>query len=323
MIAPPLVSVVIPTYERAHLIADALDSVYAQDWRPLEIVVVDDGSTDATDAVVAAWAEQRPELTVRYVRQANQGGNAARNAGIAAAQGAYVAFLDSDDVWDPRKTRLQADVLEADREAGAVYCGLRETEAATGAVLSIPAHDYPEGDLLATLLVRDVTAPTSAWMIRKSVLEDAGRFDTQLRARQDWDLWIRVAKIAPIRAVPEPLLDLRQHSGPRTATDPTRELAAYAAIREKYRTLLAAQPRQVRAAARSAFLRRQGRVHARYMNRKGVALGYYMRAIAAWPVEPDSYFALAGLALPDGLRQRLRSVWNRLLGRSALRIRSH
>lgn len=321
--ARPLVSVVIPTYQRAGLIAEALDSVAGQTWRPLEAVVVDDGSTDDTQAAVMAWADRHPDIAVRYVWQENAGGNAARNHGIRLSRGAYVAFLDSDDTWSPDKTTRQMAVLQADPTLGAVYCGLVETDAATGEVLRRPIVSMATDNMLDRLLVRDETAPTSAWIIANSVLEAVEGFDETLRARQDWDLWIRVAAVTGIGAVTEPLMQLRHHDGPRTASDPSRELRAYAIIREKNRALLATRPLSLQLAARAAFHRRAGRVNLHYMKRRGRALGHYLTAVAVWPPEPDSWYALLGWFLPGGLRQHLRGAWNGLFGRTRFGIRSH
>lgn len=319
----PLVSVVIPTYQRASLICDALDSVLAQDWHPIEAVVIDDGSDDGTGTVVTDWAARHPEVPVRYIWQENAGGNAARNAGWQAADGTYVAFLDSDDTWAVDKTMRQMALLAGPEGYGAAYCGLQEVEAATGKILGIPAMSFPQGDLLDTLLVRDETAPTSAWIIRRDLLEQVKGFDEDLRARQDWDLWIRLAAVTRIGAVQDPLLSLRHHDGPRTTSDPTRELRAYASIRRKNAELLATRPLCIRQAARAAFHRRSGRVRLHYMGQRCRALGHYLMAIIIWPLEPDSYHALLGWFLPAGLRIRLRSAWNRILGKSRLAIRSH
>jgi len=323
MTGTPLVTVVIPTWRRAHLICDALESVRHQVWRPLEIVVVDDGSDDGTDEAVAAWASLHPELPVTYIWQENAGGNAARNRGIAEARGDYVAFLDSDDTWDSHKIARQIEILRSDDAIGAVYCGFRVVRAETGEVLHEPKLALPAGDILTRLLVRDETAPTSAWIVRKRLLEEVGGFDVALAARQDWDLWIRLAAITRIAAIDAPLFDLRDHGGPRTASDPTRELRAYEAIRRKNAKLLAKQPLRVRLAARSAFLRRSGRVRLRYMNQRSEALGLYLLAVAVWPVEPDNWHALLGWFLPARLRCRLRRGWNHVLGKTGFAIRSH
>lgn len=316
-------SVIIPTYRRAHLIADALESVIGQTWRPLEIVIIDDGSDDDTNKIVSSWAKKNQDLFLRYVWQRNAGGSAARNRGIQEARGAMVAFLDSDDTWHPDKIAKQVAILEIEEHFGAVYCGYREVQAETGEVLDQPNTLLPSGDILSRLLVRDETAPTSAWIIRKPLLEWLGGFDISLAARQDWDLWIRLAAVTPIAAIEQPLFDLRHHGGPRTASDPTRELRAYKAIRRKNAALIAAQPLSVRLMARSAFLRRSGRVRLRYMERRISALGFYFLATAVWPFEPDNWHALLGWFLPVWFRKRLRRGWNKCFGKTRFAIRNH
>ncbi|MCB4458428.1 glycosyltransferase family 2 protein [Leisingera sp. McT4-56] len=318
----PTVSVVIPTHNREHLICDALDSVQAQSFRDLEIIVVDDGSTDGTRQRVAQWSEAS-ELAVRYAGQPQSGGNAARNKGIGKARGRYVAFLDSDDLWHPDKLRKQVELLEARPGYGAAYTGLRETDAESGAVISEPRHAYPEGDLLNDLLVSDVTAPTSAWIARRALFQKAGGFDQGLMARQDWDMWIRLAQCAKIGCVPEALVDLRHHSGPRTVSDPARELAAYRRILEKYAPLRRQRGLRVRLAALSSYHRRAGRVHLHYLNRRGRAIGHYLMALALWPLAADTWAALLGAFLPATLRRQLRTRWNAIFGGTALAIRSH
>lgn len=320
----PTVSVVIPTYNRAHLIGDALDSVVIQDRDDIEVIVVDDGSDDDTEERIEQWCERTaPAFPVRFVRQARAGGNAARNRGIDEAQGEFIAFLDSDDVWHPGKIAKQVAVLRERPDYGAVYTGLREVDVESGEVLAEPPHAYPEGDLLDALLVRDVTAPTSTYLVRRALLVEAGGFDLDLAARQDWDMWIRVAERARIGCVPERLVDLRHHSGPRTASDPTRELRAYKRILGKYAALRRRRGFRMRLAARASFHRRTGRVEFHYLGRRWVAIRHYLLAIVLWPFAPDSWAALIGALLPAALRQALRSRWNAIFGRTPLAIRSH
>lgn len=320
----PLVSVVIPTYNRAHLICDALDSILQQELLPGEVIIVDDGSDDGTAGRIGQWRQRsRPPFGVQFVRQERMGGNVARNRGIALAQHRYVAFLDSDDLWHPAKLRKQVELLEDRPGYGAAYTGLRETDAESGAVISEPQHAYPEGDLLNALLVSDVTAPTSAWVVRRALFQEAGDFDQDLMARQDWDMWIRLALCAKIGCVPEALVDLRQHGGPRTVSDPTRELAAYRRILGKYAPLRRARGLRVRLAALSSYHRRAGRVHLHYLNRRGRAIGHYLMALALWPLAADTWAALLGAFLPAALRRQLRRGWNAIFGGTALAIRSH
>ena len=214
-------------------------------------------------------------------------------------------------------------VLAARPECGAVYCGVREVEAATGTVLADTPRAYPQGALLDRLLVRDVTAPTSTYVLRREVFEQAGGFDVSLQARQDWDMWIRVSERSQLGAVPEPLVDLRHHSGPRTISDPFRELEAHRAILGKYARLRRSRGYPVRLAALASYHRRAGRVHLHHAGAPFVAMRHYLLAIAIWPADPDSYAALLGWFLPPRLRRRLHAAWNRVFGRSILSIRSH
>jgi len=316
------VSVIIPTFNRAHLVKDAIRSAVVQTVSPLEIVVIDDGSTDDTAQQLADLASELP-LPLVYVRQENAGGNVARNRGVKAAQGAYVAFLDSDDVWHPDKLEKQLAALDARPEAGAVYCGLREVEVESGRVLSEPNRAYPAGDLVAKLLVSDVTAPTSTYVVRRSVMEAAGYFDESLEARQDWDMWIRVARQVPIAVVPEALVDFRHHAGPRTVTDPERELRAYRRIMDKYADWrVEAGPGVVRK-AHAAYFRRVGRVAFHFQGDRGRALKNHIRALRHDPFALDTYAAMAGSVLPRRARHHLHRAWNGIFGRTALAIRSH
>ena len=125
------VSVIIPAYNRAHYIREAIESALQQSHRPLEIIVVDDGSTDETPQILATYSEP-----VRVFRQVNQGVAAARNLGVSHARGEYVAFLDSDDLWHPEKLEKQIERFEADPELGLVHCGM-ETFNDAGEVLEV------------------------------------------------------------------------------------------------------------------------------------------------------------------------------------------
>lgn len=319
-----LVSVVIPTYNRASLIIDALDSVYRQSYRPLEVIVVDDGSTDTTEKVVRSWLcehSEPGEFVAHLAQQQNLGGNAARNRGIQESTGELIAFLDSDDVWHPDKLQKQVPLFD-DLEVGGVYCGIQAVNVDSGRRMT-QQRLYPSGWLLAQLLVRDVTAPTSTYVVRREVFEQVGAFDLELEARQDWDMWIRIASGYKIQAVPEPLVQYRDHSGPRTATDPSREIRAYKVIREKYARLLAQQPPRVQRAAKASYYKRMGRVHFHHGSSTARALQYYVTSLFFWPVDFDTWAALFGVFLPMAVRKRLHQGWNRVFGRTPLGIRSH
>lgn len=319
------ISVVVPTFNRAEILSEALQSVFAQTHRPLELLVVDDGSTDETENVVASWGARHhcADFTVHYLRQEHRGGNEARNRGIAEVRGAYIAFLDSDDRWDPMKLHKQLDVFRRDGEIAGVYCGVRHVDRESGRVMEPTGRTYAQGRILDRLLVHDVTAPTSAWVVRRDVFTVAGTFDTELSARQDWDMWIRLAEHYLIGCVPETLVEYREHRGARTASDPTKEIHALRRIHGKYAYLRHGRPWSVQRATRAAYFRRMVRVHFHHQLGWALALHYQLSSIASWPFVFDSYAALAGMFLPRGLRRRAHRAWNRVLGRTCLAIRSH
>lgn len=320
-----LISVVIPTYNRAHLVLDAIWSVVGQSYRPLEIVVVDDGSQDETQAVIEAWVAEHREkgVELQYVYQENQGGNVARNTGIQSSTGKYVAFLDSDDCWNSQKLALQLEVFRMEPEVGAVYSGLRHVKVGDEHGGDSASRIYPSGNILSQMLVRDVTAPTSTYMVRRKVFDEVGFFDVSLQARQDWDMWIRVASAYKIGCVGKPLVDFREHEGERTASNPMKEVRAYEVIIEKYAHLRAKEGWRVRAAAMGAYYKRMGRVYFHHKLSLGKAFIFSMKSLCVWPFDFDAWAAFAGMLMPTKLRASLHRLWNRVFGATAFGIKSH
>ncbi|MEN8148964.1 MAG: glycosyltransferase family A protein [Planctomycetota bacterium] len=198
----PRVSVVIPSYNRLHLLPEALGSVRIQDSDDLEILVVDDGSTDGT-----ADADLGPD--VRVIGQENGGPSAARNLGVREARADLVAFLDSDDRWKPGKLEAQLPLLEADPAAVVAYAR-EEAIDETGAVVHIRPESTPTGDVLADL-VEDNFLPTSTVVVRREAFLAAGGFDEQMTHSEDWDLWLRLAEAGRFVAAAEVLSTYRFH----------------------------------------------------------------------------------------------------------------
>lgn len=325
-LAEDLVTVVVPTYNRASILVDALDSVFAQLYRPIELIIVDDGSTDDTERVAREWIQRHENSTgfqVRYIHQDNHGGNWARNEGIANATGKYLAFLDSDDRWLPEKLELQMRVFRQDRDVGAVYCGVRHVHLESGKAVAPVKRSYPTGWLLKQMLVHDVTAPTSTYVIRKDVFSEVGCFDVNLRARQDWDMSIRVASRFKLSCVPSELVEYREHAGVRVRSDPERELTAHRLIFGKYADLRARCPFWIRLQAVAAMYRRRARVYFHSGVSHKLAVLMYVMSIIVWPFCFDTYAGLLGMILPRNLRQRVHIAWNRVFGRTPLAIRSH
>lgn len=319
------VSVIIPNYNRQDLIIEAMDSVKSQTHRPIELIVVDDGSSDNSVKIIKEWMNENrmDEFSCQLICQENKGGNAARNSGILIAQAEYIAFLDSDDLWHRNKLEKQLKVLSSAERIGAVYCGLQHIEAENGKVIEKVDREYIQGDIYSRMLIKDETAPTSTYMIKKVVFDEVGMFDLELEARQDWDMWIRVASKYQITAVPEVLVDYRHHSGTRTASNPNKEINAYRQIRLKYADMLKMQPLKVQKAAKAAYYKRMARVHFHHGISLKLSFEYAFKAILNNPKDFDAYAVLIGIFIPRGLRERLHIIWNGLFGKSKLAIKSH
>lgn len=197
----PLVSVILPTYNRAHVIGRALRSVLEQDFTDFEVLVVDDASTDDTERVVRAFGDPR----IRYLREPRNGGpNAARNRGLREARGEFIAFLDSDDEWLPGKlSRQVARFRELPETVGAVYTGVETLTPRGERKWFVPRR---RGDLYPALLAHNVLHGASqSIMIRRSVTERVGGFDVRYPAIGDYDYWVRVSACCEIDHVAEPL----------------------------------------------------------------------------------------------------------------------
>lgn len=206
-----LVSAIIPTYNRRELVQRAIDSVLAQDVGVDEVIVVDDGSTDGTaEALRARYGER-----ITCLRQANAGVSAARNAGMAAARGEFLALLDSDDLWMPDKTRRQLALFEADPTLGMVLCDVDRVDADGAYYDTFHRREViaQDGWAFAPLLRNPSLVPASA-MLRREVFETVGGFDTTLRTAEDIDFHLRVARRWRIGVVEASLVKaMRGHDG--------------------------------------------------------------------------------------------------------------
>lgn len=206
--ARPTVSVIVPTYNRADLLRESLKSILRQSFAEFEVVVVDDGSTDATSEVLTAINDRR----VRTLWQPNRGISAAMNSGLQAARGRYIARLDSDDLWEPSLLTTLVSVLESRPEIGVVYGQADAIQ--DGKVIphiqGLPLR-FPE-DSLRSLLYDDTTC-NIAILARRECFARAGPYDESLIANEDWDIWLRIARFAQFAFVPERLARIRWHSG--------------------------------------------------------------------------------------------------------------
>ncbi|MGH7223718.1 MAG: glycosyltransferase family 2 protein [Gemmataceae bacterium] len=200
-----LVSVVIPTYNYGRFVTEAVASVLAQTYREVEVIVVDDGSTDNTRERLAPFMDR-----IRYIHQANQGLSAARNAGIQAARGRWVALLDSDDAWHPRKLEMQLAYLDTH-----VDVALLGTASTFDFGTSWPDIDPLADRTAVPVTLADVVFTThfapSSVVMRKECFERVGLFDPELRSAEDRDMWIRVACHYQMARLDLPLCGYRFH----------------------------------------------------------------------------------------------------------------
>ncbi len=193
------ISVIIPTYNRAGFLKEAIDSVRGQDYPDFELIVVDDGSTDATPDLLEAYGP-----AIRVVRQANAGVSAARNAGIGRAGGDLIAFLDSDDLWLPGKLATQAAFFAGHPES--VICQTEELWVRRGRRVNPgKRHRKRAGWIFTPSLSLCLVSP-SAVMIRRSLFDEVGLFDEDLPACEDYDLWLRISRRYPVDLIETPLI---------------------------------------------------------------------------------------------------------------------
>jgi glycosyltransferase involved in cell wall biosynthesis len=205
----PKVSVIIPVYNQAAFVRQAIDSALFQTLSPFEVIVIDDGSTDETPVVLRAYDDD-PRITM--IRQSNQGVAAARNAGAARARGDYLAFLDADDIWLPEKLKLQLERFSGDRGLGLVHVGVAEIDG-TGNLLR-ERCDGLEGKVALDLMLFErsvILGGGSGAMIPQRVFLELNGFDSRLSTSADWDLYYRIAASYRVGFVPAILLQYRIH----------------------------------------------------------------------------------------------------------------
>jgi len=303
------VSVIIPTYNRADLILESIESVFAQSFTNHEIVVVDDGSTDTTRDVLAPFVRAG---RLRYAFQDNRGESAARNTGIGMARGDYVLFLDSDDLLLPQTLEKLAACLDACPEVGLVHggytkfdtcgrdLGYRDTSGLSGPV-------YPEILLKWSTLM---AVPTV--MVRRSVLDEVGGFDEAMIIAPDLDLWRRIARRFAFGALPESLAKIRSHDGNKSR-DKTRAAAGFEtylrkAFQEDPSLGFVHRQRATAAMYASVAIAMVGDCEPEHMT---LVRRCCWHALAAWPLQGQAFLGMAGSFLGAALRSRIAARWRR------------
>jgi glycosyltransferase involved in cell wall biosynthesis len=284
---PPLrLSVIIPTYNSGPWLAEAVRSVGDPPPPGVEVIVIDDGSTDGSAEALAGW----PRITV--LQQPNAGPAAARNRGLAAARGEFVAFLDADDRWLPGRTAaLVAGPLPA---ADFLYEDYRIVDVATGAVGTMLCPALPAGAAAAPVLLRHNIISSSTVVAPRAALAAAGGFREDLRLGEDWDLWLRLAERGTVAKLPGVWTEHRERAGSLTAA------AAGEIHRAGERVLAAAlarRPELYRAVARRARADLECRSGMRAYRARDFlgARRHFLRAIAGGRWRPSASYFLRSL----------------------------
>lgn len=263
-----LVSVVIPSYGRPEMLAEAIASALAQTYPHIEVVVCDDnipGSEEhrATEYLVRSLGDDR----LTYIKTPeNLGGAGARNYAVERSHGRYVAFLDDDDRWEPEKIAAQIDVFRRSSEPfGLVYTGLRVEDGNGGVLKDRPA--VVTGWIRDELAETNVVGTTSSAMVPRDVFDEVGGFDSSFPARQDLDLWFRIAERYRVAAVDRLLTVNVRHREQRITLNPRRKLRARELFHRKYRS----------------YFRAHRAIDARYLFINGRSCGKHgLRSRARW-----------------------------------------
>lgn len=256
----PSVSVIIPTYNRWPMLSEAIESVLGQSYKEFELIVVDDGSEDGTIERLMRYGS-----TLRVLSQPRSGVAAARNLGVHWSRGRYLAFLDSDDLWEPRKLAIQVAFMEARPEVQ--ICQTEESWMRSGVrVNAKKRHRKPSGDIFRASLDLCLVSP-SAVMLTRALFDRVGGFDEAFTVCEDYDLWLRVAVDTPVYLIPEPLVLKRGGHGDQLSSsmwglDRFRVLALKKLLDsglrgEKARWVIGALARKVAFLARGARKRKK------------------------------------------------------------------
>lgn len=236
------VSVVIPTYKRRlEVISRAINSVLNQTYKNLEIFVIDDSPADFIGSKeIKEFLFSLRDKRIKYIRHSdNMGANVARNTGIKAATGEFIAFLDDDDEWLPDKIEKQLKQFN-DIRTGMVYCPYYVIKAGRKRVRKTSLY---KGNIYKKLLARNFIGSTSCIVIKKECILDVGMFDENLPASQDYDLYLRVARKYHINFVDSPLMLYHEHENERITKNPYKKLEARKYIYKKYQNSISKDPK--------------------------------------------------------------------------------
>lgn len=270
-----LVSVIITTHNRLTLLKKALESVFKQTFKDLEIIVVNDNSTDGTKEYLDILQKKGYIRHIFINLENSRGGNYARNIGIGAANGGFIAFLDDDDEWLPEKTKKQVSLLEANRDIGFVYCDYYTELNFQKKKLVIVDKAYI-GDV-SELCFQKIFCTTSMLMVRKQLLLNIGMFDESLKYWQEYDLCVRLSEKALVGKVNEPLMILRiiLTDNQRLSNKYEGWIDAVNQIQKKYKARIDRLPKAVKLNHELMILREQAYRCDRCGNKKEKRIALY------------------------------------------------
>jgi glycosyltransferase involved in cell wall biosynthesis len=292
----PLISVIIPTHNRAHVLKRALLSVLRQDYERKEIIVVDDASTDNTKEIMKTFLN---DPTVKYIRHVrNLGGSAARNTGIKQSHGEYIAFLDDDDEWLPNKLSLQIDVfINGNKNLGLVHCGLLRSKGGKIIYKYMPKY---RGNIYFKQMFEDRVFSTSSWLVKRSCFFDnrVGMFDEDLPGRQDYDMALRISRFYAIDFVPQHLAIIHEDDNNRITDSCDKRIAGHLCVLDKIRLY----SKDFNSINKRRVISYHYYSIARYLQIYGKykeGLSFLIKSIKEWPLNIKAVVVLFFIALGD------------------------
>ena len=297
MSASPLISVILPTYNREHLLRRAIDSVLEQSWRHIELIVVDDGSTDETAALLDTFDDPRLSV-IRF--DTNRGASAARNAGLAQARGDFVTFMDSDDAWHEHRIERQYHVMaSAPAGVGLCVCSIHYIRPGQEYDVLWPDQIRSSDDAVESI-VMGTGYPTLGWMAHTRVLQDLGGFDEELPRLQDYEFSLRIALEYDLLLMSD-ILATAWLQPDSVSSSPTRYAGAIERVIDRHGDVFR---RHSRGLAYMTF--RAGKYHA-LTGEYREARSWFSKALRIRPLDPR---ALAGwLLVSTGLFPAFRRLW--------------
>ncbi len=296
----PLVSVIIPTRNRKIFLRRALESVFGQTYKNIQIIVVDDASTDGTEDMILSIQRSSLQQELLYIRNAHpEGGARARNTGIRQAKGEFVSFLDDDDEWLPEKTAIQADFLMHNPEYAGVSC-LYYQECGDASRLSAAKEEVTFQDMLWG----NICGSFSFAMTRREQVIYTSGINESLPSSQDWDFWLKMAAIGKIKVIQSPLAIYNVGNHDRIST-------RYRDIYGGYRKIFLQYSRAMQRQCRLHHIRFLLHIRYRLVTGKRDKLRFLLKSLRFGP-SPLIFLDMVNLFLPQRIFRMLKNIFNRL-----------